>query len=248
MDFLESEKLLNNQQYGFRRKRSTKMAATLLSDRIRREVDSGKLVGAIYLDLTKAFDTIGHNVLINKLPTFGINGRELSWLTDYLFNRSQIVECSGHRSNKEHILTGVPQGSILGPLLFIMFYNDLTDHVHHADIIMYADDTVLTYADKDPTKIEVALNKDMVTINDFCTENELIVNTKKGKTEVMLFGTSKRLKLHGKSLEIYYADKLINFVTSYKYLGVVVDNMLTLNENFTKAIKRPAHVYDSWKG
>ena len=88
MDYLETENLLCNQQYGFRHKRTTKMAATLLCNRIRQQMDTGKLIGAIYPDLTKVFDTIGHNVLIDKLPKFGIRGKSLDGFVDYLFSRS----------------------------------------------------------------------------------------------------------------------------------------------------------------
>ena len=214
------------------------MAATLLCDRVRQEIDSGKMIGAVYLDLTKAFDTIGHSILINKLPAFGIQGKELVWLTDYLFNRYQSVEIKGCSSCKEPIMTGVPQRSILGPLLFIMFFNDFTNHVHHSEVIMYADDTVLLYANKDPRQIEKNLNEGMNNIEKYCFNNELIVNTKKGKTEVMLFGSAKRLHSSGKELEIKFANKRINFVTSYNYLGIIVDNTLTLNDHFNRSYKK----------
>ena len=127
-----------------------------------------------------------------------MTGKELDWFTDYLFNRSQLIEINGHRSSKEPIQSGVPQGTIMGPLLFRMFYNDFTEHVHHSEVIMYADDTVMFYADKDPTQMIELLNEDMKTIHNYCIENELIVKTKKGKTEVMLSGSSKRLKSSGK--------------------------------------------------
>ena len=200
MDYLETGNLSCNQQYGFRRKQSTKMAATLFCDRIRQQMDSGKLIGAIYLDLTKAFDTIGHNVLIDKLPKFGIRGKSLDWFVDYLFNRSQTVEINGCRSIVEPIVSGVPKESILGPPLFIIFYNDFPDHIQSCEVIMHADDAVIFYGNKDPTVIEIQLNKDMENVKNYCFTNELIINTKKGKTEVMLFGTSKRLKSSGKKL------------------------------------------------
>ena len=130
-------------------------------------MDSGKLIGAIYFDLTKAFNTIGHNVLIDKLPKFGIHGRSLDWFVDYLFNRSQTVEINNCRSVVKSIMSGVPQGSILGPLLFIMFYNDFPDHIQSCEVIMYADDTVIFYANKNPTVIENQLSKDMENVKNY---------------------------------------------------------------------------------
>ena len=87
--FLETNKLLSDSQYGFRKYRSTKLAAALLCDNIRKEMNNGNMIGAVYLDLSKAFDTIGHGLLPNKLNTYGVRGKELDWLTDYLFNRTQ---------------------------------------------------------------------------------------------------------------------------------------------------------------
>ena len=124
MDYLETANLLCNQQYGFCRKLSAKIAATLFCDQIRQQMDSSKLIGAIYLDLTKAFNTISHKVLIDKLPKFGIRVKSLDWFVDYLFNKSQTVEINGCRSGVKPIVSSVPQGSILGLLLF---YNDFPE-------------------------------------------------------------------------------------------------------------------------
>ena len=99
---------------------------------------------------------------------------------------------------------------------------------------MYADDTVIFCVNKDPTVIENQLNKDMENVKNYCFTNELIINTKKGKTEVMLFGTAKRLKSSGKRLEITFFAKQINFITNYKYPGVIIDNTMTLNDNFIR--------------
>ena len=188
-------------------------------------MDSGELIGAIYLDLTKAINTTGHNVPTEKLPNFGIRGKSLDWFVDYLFNRSQTVEINGCKSVVEPIV------SILGLLLFIMLYNDFPDHIQSCEVISYVDDIVIFYANKDPTVIENQLNKDMENIKNYCFTNELIINNKKGKTEVMLFGTSKRLRSSGKKLEITFSGKQINFVSNYKHLGVIIDDTLTLNDN-----------------
>jgi hypothetical protein len=114
LDYLEGNNLLNNCQYGFRKHRSTKLDATLLCDNIHRELDSGKFVGAVYIDLNKAFDTIGHGILLSKLESYGVMGNELTWFTDYLFNRNQIVEINNVHSDMEPIFCGVPRAQSLG--------------------------------------------------------------------------------------------------------------------------------------
>ena len=98
------------------------MVSTLLFDNIRTYIDGGNLVGAVFIDLTKAFDTVSHGTLLGKLHEYGITGIENEWLTNYLFNRSQVVNINGIVSNSQPLLHGVPQGSILGPLLFLLYF------------------------------------------------------------------------------------------------------------------------------
>ena len=131
----------------------------------------------------------------------------------------------------------LPKVDPLGPLLFIMFYNDFPDHIQSCEVIMYADETVIFCANKDPTVIENQVNKDMENVKNYSFTNELIINSKKRKIEVMLFSTSKRLKSSGKRLEITFSSKQINFVTKYKYLGVIIDDAMTLNGNFNRTYK-----------
>ena len=162
---------------------------------------------------------------------YGVEGEELAWFVDYLFGRSQIVVMSNVKSNKEHI-------SILGRLLFIVFYNDFAEHLTYCDVITYADDTVVFIADKNVQNIEIKLrNKDLEKISAYFHLNELIINLKKGKTEVMLFPSSQRLKMGGNHLNVMYEGNKINFVSQYKYLGTVIDNHLNLNVNFDRAYK-----------
>jgi hypothetical protein len=101
----------------------------LFIDDIRKDVDKGNIVGAVFIDLSKAFDTLSHGVLLEKLQAYGIKGNELLWFTDYLFCRQQFFRIGANSSPYEPVFSGVPQASILGPLLFTVFYNDLADHL-----------------------------------------------------------------------------------------------------------------------
>ena len=120
MEYLESHGLLSKNQFGYRKKRSTELATTLFLDNIRRKIDKGKLVGALFIDLSKAFDNIGHSVLLSKLPAYGIKSKELEWFENYLFDRKQIVQYDGATSQSQPLYCCVPQGSIIGPLLFLL--------------------------------------------------------------------------------------------------------------------------------
>ena len=123
--YLQQYKILSPYQCGFRKCHSTEFAALSFSDNIRRNMDQGQLTGAVFIDLRKAFDTVDHAVLLDKLSNLGIVDKEHGWFTDYLSNRTQVVEFQGVTSTPEAISVGVPQGSILGPLLFILHINDL---------------------------------------------------------------------------------------------------------------------------
>ena len=164
-----------------------------------------------FIDLSKAFDTISHSNLLQKLPKYGIKEGELPWLTDYLFRRSAAVSYGKSSSKIADIQTGVPQGSILGPLLFILFFNDITNVIVGTRIVKYADDTVIYAADKDLKVIKTKLSNDMECIADWFDENGLIINLKKGKTESLLFGTSQRIAKQSETLdEMYRGSKILN--------------------------------------
>ena len=173
INFIEENKLLSKAQFGYRYKRSTDLAATLLTDKIRREVDQGKLVGVVFIDLSRAFNTISHSSLLIKLASYGIKGEQLEWFASFMFARKQVVDINGKLSSEEPIFTGVPQGSILDPLLFMLFFNDFVGCLKNAQVIKYADDTAI-YVPGTDILIESRLNEDLSSISEYCIENKLI--------------------------------------------------------------------------
>lgn len=241
MSHLESNNLLLDYHFGFRSKRSTELAVTYFPDLIRKEADNGKISGAVFIDLSKAFDTISYSALLSKLPFYGIRDTELKWFTDYLFFRKQTVLFNGVLSEPNPAFTGVPQGSILGPLLFIIHFNDVDKPLQSSRIIKYADDTVIFTSSSNFDDIERNLNNDINNVATWFRENELIVNLTKGKTATMLFGTAKRLnRLQGRQLNLMVNGLPINTATSHKYLGVHLDSTMNFETHFNKTYKKAA--------
>ena len=182
--FLEKHELLTEFQFGYREKRSTKLACTFLFDSMRNAIDNGNLIGATFIDLTKAFDTVSHNTLLGKLDEYGIKGIEKEWMANYLFNRKQVVNINGVSSTEKPLLHGVPQGSILGPLLFLIYFNDFPECLEKCNCVMYTDDTVIYVAEKNIKTIEKFLEDDLEKIARYFDESQLIINLGKGKTDL----------------------------------------------------------------
>ena len=241
IDFLEKEQLFSNNQYGYRKHRSTEHATIFLTDNIRKFIDKGRLVGALFVDLSKAFDTLSHAILLGKLRSYGIKGIALDWFKNYLFNRKQFCEIDGVRSELNSIVCGVPQGSILGPLLFLLYFNDFEDHVPNSQVVQFADDTVLYCSGKSIAVLEHKLNEDLSSVQEYFAENQLIMNVSKGKTESIVFGTHRKLNMTAKSINIYYNGHKISSATHYKYLGIQLDQTLTLADHFNAVYKKASN-------
>ena len=195
-------------------------------------MDRGELTGTIFIDLSKAFDTVSHSVLLSKLSAYGIYGREKELFSDYLFNRWQYVQHNSSISTSKPVYTGVPQGSILGPWLFILHFNDAQQQLIRCKIITYADGTIIYFHDKDIRIIEKVLNTEFSYLSDWLTENELILNLKKDKTKIMVFGTKLRLPKINSNINVEYHSIKVNRMYSCKCLGVKVDPSLNLSNHF----------------
>ena len=207
-------------------------------DNIRNSVNSGKLVGGCFVDLSKAFDTISHRKLLEKLECYSVQDKELVWFRNYLFDRHIRICFDGVLSEKRPVFTGAPQGPILGPLLFVIFFNDIIENLIHSKIVIYTDDTVIFCESKKLQEIEICFNADHKNLHSWFKENELLLNLKPGKTEVLSFGTSKKLSMLEREIEIKIMNQPINVTNSYKYLGVEIEHSLDLNSHFERTYKK----------
>ena len=162
-------------------KRSTELAVTLFTDFIRKEADKGSLTGAIFIDLSKAFDTVSHSSVPNKVPSFGVSGNALLWFTDDLFNRSQVDRCNGFSPKVVPISCGVPQGSIIRPLLFILQLDTAHKILKHYKMMTSAGDTVIYMSSNSLNEIEKKLSEDLSSLKSWFDNNELVMNLKKGR-------------------------------------------------------------------
>ena len=194
-------------------------------DWIRIKSDKGNFVGMVLLDLQKAFDTVNHQILLQKLQAIGVNNSSLQWFQGYLSGRTQLVDIAGTYSPLKAVTCGVPQGSILGPLLFSIYVNDLPSVVA-CKVLLYADDTALIVSGMDIHEIEQTLATELKCVRDWLIDNKLSLHL--GKTESILFGTKQKLNKQGHvNLNITCAGNIIQSKSQVKYLGVELDQFLS---------------------
>ena len=175
-------------QYGFRKYHSTEYAALHLLDYLNSEVDARRIPLNVYLDLSKAFDFLSHSILLDKLKHYGVEGVAHDLLKNYLENRKQFVQLNDHSSELKYVLNGVPQGSILGPLLFLIYINDIPNSSNVFNFLLYADDTTLfcNLEDIDSDYKEFTLNQELQHVHEWLLANGLQLNVKK-KTNTCCF-------------------------------------------------------------
>ena len=180
--YLTENCMLSKFQSGFRPKHCTVTALIQMCDEWLENMDNGKLNGVVFLDIKKAFDSINHGILLNKMKKrFGISSIELKWFESYLFNREQQCSINEQLSSKKTITCGVPQGSILGPLLFLSYINDLPECLRSTTPCMYADDTQIFSSSYDANGLVVKLNSDLARVRNWLIENKLQIHPSKSK-------------------------------------------------------------------
>ena len=192
-DYLEKFKLLYKYQYGFRKGHSTIQAITELADNIKLSMDDNRLTCGIFVDLSKAFDTVNHNILLAKLEHYGIRGNANKLFKSYLTNRKQFVQINEHQSSTQNISCGVPQGSVLGPLLFILFINDLSICCPTGAVRIFADDTSVYFSSSSLDELISMAQVIMEQLHKWFNANKLTLNA--SKSNFIIF-RSPRMKIN----------------------------------------------------
>ena len=230
--FMEKFELLYDLQFGFRSNYSTSHALIHMTEAIRSALDSGLVTCGIFIDLQKAFDTVNHDILLKKLDHYGFRGVVLDWFRSYLTGRTQKVVINGFESKSKTLHHGVPQGSVLGPILFLIYINDLHKCIKYCTTYHFADDTNLLNISKDYKTLQRQVNYDLSSLHKWLTANKISLND--GKTELVFFRKGGpapvlKIKLHG---------QILSPSKSVKYLGVYIDEFLSGEAHCLELVKK----------
>ena len=235
MHYLENKNILNPTQFGFRRNHNTFQALNLFSSNIYSALDDSLSVLSIFIDFAKAFDTVNHKILLDKMYHYGIRGPIHSWFRDYLTDRNQITVFKGESSSSSSITLGVPQGSVLGPILFLIYINDISDIFTKSKTILFADDMTLYLNGPSPEQLIATANQELQQLHQWCLCNRLTINT--DKTYYMLFTNKKTHNLP----DLKINDCIIAKTNHLKFLGVTFDESMNFKfhiNNLTLRISR----------
>ncbi len=248
-DFLCKNNVLYNKQYGFRTNHSTYMAVLDFVNIVSKAIDNDMYTLGIFMDLSKAFDTIDHGILLQKLYHYGFRGISNEWFKNYLNNRKQFVVYNSAKSPTENVKCGVPQGSILGPLLFILYMNDICYTSHLLNMILFADDTTVFYSNKNISALCDTMNTELQEVSNWFKANKLSLNAK--KTNLMFLGTRKQTSnIKDDKHSIYLDGCKLDRVHDAKFLGILIDENLTWKkqvDNICKTCSRNVGVLNKVK-
>lgn len=239
--YLATYNVINENQHGFQRGKSTVSLLENFTDYINGKLNTNKLILALFIDLKKAFDTINHQILITRLDNIGIRGNILNWFKNYLNNRTITVMIDKTCSETKEINVGIPQGSILGPILYTIYVNPVFEHIKNSKMYMYADDTALIFAHNEQHIANDIIQDDFNTFQRWIHDNKLIINEK--KTKLLCIRTPKKkvealcVKCHSDNclhnrtyINNNCACPVLEEVNHFKYLGIYIDNKFNWNK------------------
>ena len=235
--FLHEFRLFHKTQSGFRSQHSCETALVHMIDSWLNALDSSKMIGVVLVDFKKAFDLVDHQILLSKLEIYGIKENALIWFNSYLTHRMQQVSVDNNKSEFQQVKHGVPQGSILGPLLFLLFINDLPLYLNNVKADLYVDDTTLYDIQHTVEDIEKNLQTALRNLYTWCQCNGMVLNS--AKTKVMLITTyQKRQRLSREELVLEFNTDSLSMITTDKILGVYIDNNLTWSDHIKHLSKK----------
>ena len=232
-DYLIENKVLSDRQFGFRPNHSCETASLCMIDQWSQNIDHGYVNGVSFIDMRKAFDAVNHTILLQKLKLVGCTHRSLIWFESYLKDRKQYVSIKGKTSSTRTVRYGVPQGSVLAPLLFSIFINDLPRSIDCEEMFLFADDATLSVRGRSMDEIQYKMNHALNDVNKWTQNNKLLLNT--SKTKVMVIGSRQRIKaLDDTSLQVQIRSTPIERVSEYKCLGIIIDEYLQFTKHAEK--------------
>ena len=235
--YMESNNLFLKNQNGFRKGKSTIQAVNNIVNKLYEHRNNGEYSILIFLDLSKAFNCVNHDILRTKLGKLGITGQCGQWLIEYLRDRKQFVQNCGIKSDCKIINYGIPQGTVLGPLMYLLYVNDIMDSNLISDLNMFADDTAIVAHGSVLTDVVAQITGDIEKLGDWLNYNKLTVNL--DKTKCMYFG--KGLYEENHMLEVNVNGVKLEFVKSFSYLGITIDTKLQFNEHIKNATRNAGH-------
>ena len=228
--YLENNDILIDSQYGFREKRSTSLAISKLMEQLYSNFNDSQITQGIFLDFSKAFDTIDHQILIEKLPFYNFTNSACNLLHSYLSNRKQFVKLSNHTSFQRDVSIGVPQGSVLGPILFLIFINDLVKAAPMFNYILFADDTNIF--SKDP----LLLKTNLKNIEEWCIANRLILNYT--KTFQVVFKAPNKQITNPEDFKLELGNQELETKNYTKFLGIQLDSQILFREHVSEVCRK----------
>ena len=220
--------------FGYRKNHSTEQAITEITDNLKASIDSNFVSCGLFLDFSKAFDTVNHHILLGKLEHYGFRGVALKWFKNYLTNRKQMVNYKSVNSDTLVVSCGVPQGSVLGPLLFLIYVNGISQTSSLLSFLLFAGDTNLFFSHKDIKMLGKIVNQELCKVANWLACNKFSLNVK--KTHFMTFkAKNKKMNL---DLNIKIGNKIIERVHNTNFLGLTIDNDLSWKHHIIKVTSK----------